>query len=395
MLWWMETEDRRRRMSREAVLAALRTAGPASRSDLARSTGLSRPTVSSIVAGLQAAGILDEADETAAGGAGRPAALVRLNRRAGVALGIDFGKRHLRVAIADLGHEVLAERSVELAFDHDAATGIERAAELFESLLAETGLDRSAVVGAAMGLPGPVTGPDGELGSSTILPGWVGVRAAQAMSARLGMNVGVDNDANLGALAEWTTGAARGCHTIAYVKVSTGIGAGLIVDGRPFRGASGTAGELGHTVIDPNGPICRCGNRGCLETLVGAQALLDALRPSLGDISTADMLERAAAGDAACRRILDDAGTAIGGAMATLCNLVNPQRIVVGGDLAGAGDLLLEPARLGLRRGAIAAAAGAVELVPGVLGERAEVIGALALALRESGRSVISAELAA
>jgi predicted ArsR family transcriptional regulator len=179
MLWWMEAEDRRRRMSRETVLAALRTGGPASRSDLARRTGLSRPTVSSIIAELQAAGILDEADETAAGGAGRPAALVRLNRRAGVALGIDFGKRHLRVAIADLGHEVLAERSVELPFDHDAATGIERAADLFESLLAETGLDRSAVVGAAMGLPGPVTGPGGELGSSTILPGWVGVRAAR------------------------------------------------------------------------------------------------------------------------------------------------------------------------------------------------------------------------
>src|SRR5206468_9079893 len=122
------------------------------------------------------------------------------------------------------------------------AAGIELAAELVDSLLAEAGVERRAIVGAAMGLPGPVTGPSGELGSSTILPGWVGVRAADAMSARLGLEVKVDNDANLGALAEWTSGAAKGCDTIAYVKVATGIGAGLIVDGRPFRGAGGTAG---------------------------------------------------------------------------------------------------------------------------------------------------------
>ena len=265
---------------------------------------------------------------------------------------------------------VLAERRVELAFDHEASTGIERAAELVESLLAETG------------------GPTGELGSSTILPGWVGVRAAEAMSTRLGLNVTIDNDANLGALAEWTQGAGHGCETLVYVKVATGVGAGMIIDGRPFRGATGTAGELGHTVVDLHGRICRCGNRGCLETLVGSQALLDDLRPSLGEISVADMLERAAAGDVACRRIIADAGSAIGAALASLCNLINPERIVVGGDLAEAGDLLLEPARLALARGAIASAAANVELVPGVLGDRAEVLGAIALALRDSGLAV-------
>jgi predicted NBD/HSP70 family sugar kinase len=391
----MQTEDRRRRTSREAVLATLREHGQMSRAELARRTELSRPTISSVVAELQQAGLLDENAEAGPSvGAGRPAAPVRLNRNAGTALGIDFGKRHLRVALADLGHQVLAERREELAFDHQASTGIERAAELIDSLLDETGTDRDLLVGAAMGLPGPVVSQTGELGSSTILPGWVGVRAAEAMSARLGLNVAVENDAHLGALAEWTQGAGHGCETLVYVKLSTGIGAGLIVDGRPFRGANGTAGELGHTVVDPDGPVCRCGNRGCLETLVGAQALLDDLRPSLGEISLADMLERAAAGDLACRRILADAGSAIGAALATLCNLINPQRIVVGGDLAAAGDLLLEPARTALKRGAIASAADA-ELVPGVLGERAEVLGAVALALRASGLGVTAARAAA
>jgi len=382
-------------MSREAVLAALREHGEMSRGELARKTGLSRPTISSVIAELQQSGQIDEIAASAASvGAGRPAALLRLNRKAGAALGIDFGKRHLRVALSDLGHQVLAERREELADDHDASAGVELAAQLVDALLAETGTDRDTLVGAGMGIPGPVTGPEGELGSSTILPGWVGVRAAEVMSARLGLDVTVDNDANLGALAEWTQGAGRGCQTLVYVKVATGIGAGLIVDGRPFRGAHGTAGELGHTIVDSRGPICRCGNRGCLETLVGAQALLDDLRPSLGEITVAHMLDCAAAGDPGCRRVIADAGNAIGGALATLCNLVDPQRIVIGGELAAAGDLLLEPARTALTRGAIASAAR-VELVPGVLGDRGEVLGAIALALRQSGRAAAAEPRAA
>jgi predicted NBD/HSP70 family sugar kinase len=401
MLWRMHeprvvTEDRRRRMSRESVIAVLREHGKVSRSELVRRTGLSRATVSSVVAELQAAGLVDDgAGPSGQLGGGRPAALVQLNRRAGTAIGIDFGKRHLRVALADLGHRVLAERAAELAADHDAQSGVELAARLVEGLLADTGIDRRDVVGVALGLPGPVTRASGELGSSTILPGWVGIPAAKAMTRRLGLDVTVENDANLGALAEWTSGAGRGCNTIAYVKVSTGIGAGLIVDGRPFRGAGGTAGELGHTVIDPHGPVCRCGNRGCLEAIVGAQALVDALRSSLGELSLAGMLERAAHGDGACRRVLADAGTAIGAAMATLCNLLNPERIVVGGDLAAAGDLLLEPARVALRRNAISSAAADVDVVPGVLGDRAEVLGAIALALRESGLGLAPAASAA
>ena len=372
-------EDRRRRASRESVIEALRELGSTSRAELARRTGLSRATVSSVLAELQASGLVDAGGSDAAG-PGRPAELVRLNRAAGTALGIDFGKRHLRVVLSDLGHHVLAERCVELAFDHEASAGIERAAQLVDEVLAEAGASRETIVGVGMGLPGPVRA-SGELGSSTILPGWVGVRAAAAMGERLDLPVTVDNDANLGALAEWTWGAARGCTTLAYVKVATGIGAGLIVDGRPFRGASGTAGELGHIVVDPHGPICRCGSRGCLETLVGAQALVEPLRPSLGELTAADVLERAHAGDPACRRILADAGSAIGSAMATLCNLFDPERIVVGGDLAAAGDLLLAPAREALDRAAIAG----TDVVSGVLGDRAEVLGAIALALRESG----------
>jgi predicted NBD/HSP70 family sugar kinase len=314
---------------------------------------------------------------------GRPPVLVALHRSAGVAIGLDFGKRHVRVVVSDLAHQVLAERHDELDADLPAAAAIAHAAALVDEVLSDANAEQADVAGVGMGLPGPVHGPTGELGDSTILPGWVGVRAADAMSDALGRTVEVENDANLGALSEWMWGAGRGAENMAYLKVSTGIGAGFIIGGRPYTGTSGTAGEIGHTVIDPTGPVCRCGNRGCLETLAGSAAMLAALRGPLGaDVAVGDVIGYASDGHIECVRAIADAGTAIGTAVATLCNLFNPERIVVGGDLAAAGPLLIEPLREAVRRGAVRSAAEDVNVVEGTLGERAEVLGAVALVLR-------------
>jgi predicted NBD/HSP70 family sugar kinase len=393
------TEDPRRSASRERVLRVLRETGPVSRADIARRTALSRATVSSVLAEFRDAGLVIECDsapeDPRAGQAGRPPSLVRLDRSAGAALGIDFGKRHLRVVVADLGHSVLAERCVELDSDHEAVQGMEVAAGLVDEVLSEAEIERGVVVGVGMGLPGPIHLETGELGSATILPGWVGVRASKAMSDRLGLDVRVDNDANLGALAECVWGAAKGCANVAYLKAATGIGAGLIIAGRLFRGTGGTAGEIGHTSVDPRGPVCRCGNRGCLETLVGVPALLALLAPAGGPAALPEVLAQAQNGDLACRRAIAEAGTAIGAAAAMLCNLINPERIVVSGDLGAAGELLLGPMRDALRRTAIPSAADDVEVVAGVLGERAEVLGAVALVLRDSGLSPAEAEVRA
>jgi len=382
--------DPRRAANRERVIAALRHHGALSRADLAVQSGLSRATVSSIVGELADAGVVVEAECSGdrSPQPGRPPALVRLDPSAGAAVGIDFGKRHLRVVVADLGHRVLGERCVELDPDHEARHGMKRASELFDDVLEEADVHRSRLVGVGMGPPGPVVRDTGEMGSSTILPGWVGVRPHEAMTERLGVAVRVDNDANLGALGEWTWGAGRGAADMVYLKASTGIGAGLILMGRLFRGAGGTAGEIGHTIVDPSGPVCRCGNRGCLETLVGAPALEALLAPTLGAVTVQDVIGRAGAGDQACRRVIEDAGTAIGTATANLCNLFNPGRIVVGGDLAAAGELLLAPLRAALARAAIPSAARDAEVVPAVLGDRAEVLGAVALVVRERGLAV-------
>ena len=371
------------------MLGLLREHGALSRAEIAARASRSRATVSSVVAELQQAGLLTETEEAPAQDAvrqaGRRPGLVQIDSSAGAALGIDVGKRHMRVAVADLGHRVLAERRVELDPDHEAVHGMRVAARLVEEVLVDARVDRATIVGVGMGLPGPIHQTTGELGSASILPGWVGMRAEEAMTECLGLPVRVDNDANLGALGEWTWGAARECENVVYLKVATGIGAGLIVSGQLFRGAGGTAGEIGHTIIDPNGPVCRCGNRGCLEMLVGVQALVELLAPVLGPITLADVLERAREGDLACRRVIADAGAAIGAAAATLCNLVNPERIVVGWELGAAGDLLLDPMREALRRAAIPSAAEDAEVVAGLLGERAEVLGAVALVLRDRG----------
>lgn len=387
----MTTADPPPLNARARLFGALALRGQCSRADLARWTALSPSTVSAVVSELQGEGLVVElvadGQPRSAGAIGRPPALVALHRSAGVALGLDFGKSHLRVVLADFTHEVLAERHEVMDPDLPAVEAIVVATRLVDEVLEEAGAASERVAGVGMGLPGPVHRTSGEVGDSTILPGWVGVRAADAMSEALGRPVEVGNDASLGALSEWLWGAGRGTDDMAYLKLSTGVGAGLIVRGQAYGGSGGTAGEIGHTVMAPGGPICRCGNRGCLETLAGSAAILESLQDVLDDpITLPAVIAAARDGHAGCRRAIGDAGATIGSAVATLCNLLNPQRIVVGGDLAATGDLLLEPLAESLRRGAIRSAADDVEVVPGALGDRAEVLGAVALVLRRGGR---------
>ncbi|MCW3047489.1 MAG: hypothetical protein JWO74_1773 [Solirubrobacterales bacterium] len=378
---------------RRRLISTLSEFGALSRAELARRTALAPSTISTLTADLLRDGLIVERSETPVPAAGprggRPATLLALHRSAGLVVGIDFGKTHVRVAVADRAHELIAERSKQVDPDQRSATHIKVAVRLVHAALESARANRDQVVGVGMGLPGPINRATGQIGDSAILPGWVGVNASKAMSDALGLPVSVDNDANLGALAEWVWGAARGCNELAYIKAATGIGAGLITNGRPFGGYGGTAGEIGHTIIDPSGPICRCGNRGCLEMLAGTPALLAALQPTHPDITNAaDVIARARDGDSGCARALTDSGRAIGTALATLCNITNPERIIVGGELGAAGDLVLDPMRDALHRGAIRSAGQDVTLCQSTLGERAEVLGAVALALTRLGHAL-------
>jgi predicted NBD/HSP70 family sugar kinase len=380
-----------RRLNRRRVINALRQHGRISRAEIARRTGLSRSTVSSLVSDLQSDGLVVEREEPGAAHGehgGRPPILLSFDASAGAAVGIDFGHSHVRVAVADLSSTILAERAQPLDTDHAAQEALDVAIELIDEALGEAGVERSRVIGAGLGLPGPVDQTDGVIGSSAILPGWVGVAAAEEMRGRLDVPVVVDNDANLGALAELTHGAGRGASDLVYLKISSGIGAGLILGGRLYRGSGGMAGELGHVLVDPEGAVCRCGNRGCLETAASTGALLEMLRRSHGELTVPEMLALARDGDLGCRRVIADAGRVVGSAAAFLFNVLNPQRLIVGGDLAAAGDLLLDGVRSSVRLAALPAAADAARVVAGVLGDRAQVLGALALAVGEAGAAL-------
>jgi predicted NBD/HSP70 family sugar kinase len=376
-----------RASNRERILALLRARGPMSQADLARASGLSPATISGIARELREAGWLEDDDEPNPARPARGRALA-LSRSAGVAVGIDFGHSHVRVAVADLAHTVLAEAEEPLDVDHEADEGVALAGRLVRRLLDEVGVAADRVTGVGMGLPGPLRRDGGEVGDSSILPGWIGARPEELMHSELGLPVRVENDANLGALAEIVWGAGRDCADLVYVKVATGVGAGLVLNGRLYHGAGGTAGEIGHVTIDDAGPVCRCGNRGCLEAFAGAEAVLEPLRRRHGDrLTLRQVVLQAQAGDVGCRRVIADAGRALGQVVAGTCNLLAPERVLVGGELAQAGDLLLEPLRNAVGRSAIAATRE-VPVLAGVLGERAEVLGAVALVLRESQRFV-------
>jgi predicted NBD/HSP70 family sugar kinase len=369
-----------RELNQQRVIDTLLGSGPLTQAELARQTGLSTATVSNIVKTMAATGSIETERTTSSG---RRALLVRLRNNGAVAVGVDFGRRHLRIVLASLGFEVVAEKFVELPIGHRAQESLDRASQLLAAMLEECGLRPSAVLGVGVGIPGPIDRRTGTVVQGAILPEWVGIHLAD-LEKLLRFPVVFDNDANLGALAEVTWGTHNTAKDLVFVKIGSGIGAGLILDGHPFSGSLGITGEIGHEIITDNGVACHCGNRGCLETVASTSVMM-ALLGTRAPVTTADIVQNAIAGDAATLRVLDDAGVAIGRGLASIANLINPEVIVIGGPLAGLGQILLAPIERGLLRHAVPSVGEATSLVMSSLGDRAEALGAASLVLQSSG----------
>ena len=347
--------------ARERVVACLWRAGPVARAQVVSDTRLSRATVSRLIGELQAEGLVDERPAPrAAGRAGRPTALLAIEPGLGAVGGIDFGHGSVRVALADLAGEIVARANHELDVDNEPWRAIEVAVAELGRLAEERGARRLLGVGAA--ISAPVRRDSGLPVAEGILPGWRSVSLRTELRERLGVPVYVGNDANLGALAEVRGGAGRGADNVVYLMLSSGIGAGLILGGTLFTGHSGMTGELGHVVVDPDGAPCRCGHRGCLETVAGARVVR----------------ARADRG-----RALAEAGRAVGRVAGAACNIVNPQLVIVGGELIVAGDGLVDGVRAGMRETAIDPVWRDVSVVAAQLGDQAELLGAVGLALAE------------
>ena len=375
------------------VLDYLFREGPTRRVDVIRATGLSRATVSKVIGELQAQELVAEhrAALAVAGRSGRPPALLSLNPGIGAFGGVDFGHSSVRVAIADVTGTLLAEDRLDLDVDNEAELAITAAVERLPALVAEARLPRKRLLGVGAAISAPVRRGGASVVAAGILPGWSAISPQRELTRRLGVPVHVGNDANLGALAEVRTGAAQGASNVVYVMLSSGVGGGLVLNGSLFTGHSGMTGELGHVQVDPEGALCRCGNRGCLETVAGAQALLARLRPALGKrTSLTEAVQRARAGDELCRRVFRDAGIAAGRVAGAICNVVNPELVIVGGDLIVAGELLVDAVREGLEQTSIPVVRAEVAVVAATLGDRAELLGAIGLAIEQADIAAVA-----
>ncbi len=366
-----------REANRARIVNAIKRHGGLTQIELAGATGLSPATVSNIVKELSSSGVLNTSQSIRSG---RRAQHVTLAHALGLVVGVHVSTRHMRIALADVAHTVVAEHHMPLAKDHRADNELDKVSLLLTDMLESVDARRDEVLAVGVAVPAPIDQATHTVARLGMMRGWDGVPIAESLERRVKRPVFVDNSANLTALAESRLGSGRGVRNSVTLDIADTIGAGLTLNGALYRGSHGIAGEFGHMVVRENGPLCRCGNRGCLEAIAGGPAILDELRDHLGSLKLGDVVAQAKAGDARCIRAIGDAGRHVGEATANLCNLFDPELVVVDGELARAGELLLGPLRHAVERSIIGGADVAPEIVEGQLGNRAATLGAVVYA---------------
>jgi len=364
-----------------AILDLVRNGHATTRGDLAAITGLARSTVAQRIDALLASRLLVPAGDSASTG-GRPPAMLAFNRDAGVVLAGDLGASHSRVAVTDLAGTVLAQHRRDIAIAEGPEVVLSWLEHAFDELLQEVDRGPAEVRGVGVGLPGPVEFATGRPVNPPIMPGWnlypVGARLAQ----RFGVPALVDNDVNIMAVGEhWANW--RDQSFLMFVKIGTGIGSGFVADGHVHRGADGAAGDIGHIhVPDHDDVVCRCGNVGCLEAIAGGNAMASRLRGLGFETRTSlDVVDRVLAGQLEAVRLVRQAGHAIGGVLAACVNMLNPAVIVIGGDVAQAGEPLLAGIREVVYRRSLPLATGRLRIAGSELGDEAGITGAAVMAL--------------
>ncbi len=346
--------------TRAEIFALVLTAGPLSRTALAGRLGLSPSTVTRLLAPLVEGGYLRETTSEAVG-PGRPRRLLHVNTHRHFVVGVKIAPTHVAAVLTDMGAQVVRRAEAPIP-DSSPETALAASVELTERLLSEVPAAADHVLGIGVGVSGHVDSPAGVCRYSALL-GWRKVDVAGPLSAATGLPVVVNNDVNTLVVAERWFGEGRDVDSFAVVTIGSGIGCGLLLDGSLFSGASGMAGELGHMPMDPDGPLCSCGRRGCLEALACTEAVLGRLRrqgvPGVDDIEAAAALARSGAGARAevARAAFAAAGDALGRGLAGLCNLLNLEKIVIAGEGAAQHDLFGAAMTAALERHAFSEAA--------------------------------------
>ncbi|WP_018655491.1 ROK family transcriptional regulator [Actinomadura flavalba] len=368
------------------LLRLLRDEGPRSRAELGDVVHLSRSKLAVELDRLTELGLVASGGLAASRG-GRRSGIVRLDPGLRFAA-FDIGATSVDVAVTDGELEILGHVSEPCDVRQGAPAVLDRALDLLGKLRDEGLFTR--VHGTGIGVPGPVSFRDGMPVVPPIMPGWDRFPVRDAVGQELGCPVQVDNDVNLMALGELTSGLARSVDDLLLVKIGTGIGCGIVVDGAIYRGVSGSAGDIGHIRVDDDGPLCACGNHGCLEAYFGGAALardalaaarsgrspqLAALLDAGGDLSARDVATAAAAGDAEAVRIVREGGRHVGQVLAGLVSFFNPGLVIIAGGVAGLGHTLLAEIRSVVYRRSLPLATGNLPIVLSELAGAAGVTG--------------------
>ncbi len=365
-----------------------------SRAELARQLGLTRSAITIIVNDLLNEKLVRETESGPTNGGRRPI-LLEMNPSRGNVLGIDLGATHLGLVVTDFSARILSEIEIPLDIKSGPEMCLQMVDQQVHLLIEKSGLTFSNILAAGMGVPGPVVAEEGMVSAPPIMPGWDHYPIRSHLQDLWGLPISLNNDAELGALGEWAYGAGRGERNLVYIKVGTGVGAGLLLDGYVYHGATGCAGEIGHITIRDNGPLCSCGSYGCLEAMAGGQAIAESARTAIlagkrtqlstihpaEKITARDVAAASRLGDLVAQQIISEAGIYLGIALASLINLFNPSMVVVGGGVAQLGDLLMEPIRRTARERSLRSAAQSVRITTAVLGRRSSSMGAVVQAM--------------
>ena len=378
---------------RSRIVRTLSERGMLPAIELARITGLARSTVSTALADLRKSRIVVEVgtQDESARGVGRPATVLSLNPQAGTCVGFHLGLAEIKIVLADVAHSIIDERVIELGRDylpeHVAAVAKRAVAQAYR----ENGLQLSGLLGVGVSVSGPVS-PDGQVQRGGILPNWVGVNVPALFGGMFDRAIHADNESNCAAIAEMMWGAAAGHKDFILFKIDLGVGGAIMIDGHVVTGAAGGAGEFGHVSIDPNGELCRCGNRGCLEITASFNRPLAQMakihnRPMTMD----DVIVLADGGDLGARRLIEDTGEVAGRGLAQIGTILNPKLIIIGGRMALAGDILLVPLKKAFGKHTLikhhdVAPRMRTEIRIGKFTENDALLGAVGLVLRGRGK---------
>ncbi len=358
-----------------SLLQLIRNGDAVTRAELARHTGLARSTVTQRVDALLAHELVYEAGDSESTG-GRPPTVLAFNSQAGLVLSADLGATHSQLAVSDLAARPLAERRLDIDIAEGPDTVLEAVAGQLDEMIAEAGRSAGEVRGVGVGVPGPVAFELGQPVNPPIMPGWDRFGVRDWLAARYHAPVLVDNDVNIMAVGEhWSNW--RDIDHLLFVKVGTGIGCGVIASRSVHRGERGAAGDIGHITVAGSDAVCACGNTGCLEAVAGGRALAR----RLGVDSSLAVARLARDGDTEAAQAVREAGRALGEVLAGCVNFFNPAVIVVGGDIAEAGEQLLAGVREITFRRSLPLATEHLQTVPSRLGARAGTVGAAILVI--------------